>query len=76
MSGAGAGSASDVPRVQGATTNPRNAADEAALLATAALAGFVPRFTHRADSLELVPQLIAAGLGVAPPLTDRSATTS
>lgn len=45
--------------------NSRNAADEAALLAIAALAGFVPRFTHRADSLELVQELIAAGLGVA-----------
>lgn len=34
------------------------------LLAIAALAGFVPRFTHRADGLELVQELIAAGLGV------------
>ena len=35
-----------------------------ALLAIAALAGFVPRFTHRADSLDLVQDLIVAGLGV------------
>jgi DNA-binding transcriptional LysR family regulator len=44
--------------------NSRNTADETVLLAIAALAGFVPRFTHRADSLELVQDLIAAGLGV------------
>jgi DNA-binding transcriptional LysR family regulator len=34
------------------------------VLAIAALAAFVPRFTHRADSLELVQDLILAGLGV------------
>lgn len=45
--------------------NSRNVADEAVLLTIAALAGFVPRFTHRADSLDLVQELIAAGLGVA-----------
>src|SRR5215210_7830790 len=45
-------------------TNSRDTADETALLAIAALAGFVPRFTHRADSLELVQDLIVAGLGV------------
>src|SRR5829696_4288825 len=44
--------------------NSRDTADETALLAIAALAGFVPRFTHRADSLELVQDLIIAGLGV------------
>ena len=44
--------------------NSRNTADETALLAIAALADFVPRFTHRVDSLELVQDLIAAGLGV------------
>ena len=44
--------------------NSRDTADETALLAIAALAGFVPRFTHRADSLELVQDLIVAGLGV------------
>src|SRR3954451_25081206 len=44
--------------------NSRDTADETALRAIAALAGFVPRFTHRADSLELVQDLIVAGLGV------------
>jgi DNA-binding transcriptional LysR family regulator len=44
--------------------NSRDTADEATLRAAAALAGFIPRFTHRADSLELVQDLIAAGLGV------------
>ena len=31
----------------------------------ASLAGFEPRIAHRADSLELVQDLIVAGLGVA-----------
>ena len=44
--------------------NSRDTADETTLLAIAALAGFVPRFTHRADSLDLVQDLIVAGLGV------------
>ena len=44
--------------------NSRDASDETTLLAIAALAGFAPRFTHRADSLELVEDLIVAGLGV------------
>lgn len=44
--------------------NSRDIADETVLQAIAALAGFVPRFTHRADSLELLQDLIVAGLGV------------
>ena len=44
--------------------NSRDTSDATALLAIAALAGFIPRFTHRADSLELVQDLIIAGLGV------------
>src|SRR4051812_9916457 len=44
--------------------NSRDTADETVLSAIAALAGFVPRFTHRVDSLELVQDLTAAGLGV------------
>jgi DNA-binding transcriptional LysR family regulator len=44
--------------------NSRDTGDETALLAIAALAGFAPRFAHRADSLELVQDLIIAGLGV------------
>ena len=44
--------------------NSRNTADETVLSAIAALAGFAPRFTHRADSLDLVQDLVVAGLGV------------
>ena len=44
--------------------NSRNTADEDAVRVVAALAGFTPRVTHRADSLELVQDMVAAGLGV------------
>jgi DNA-binding transcriptional LysR family regulator len=44
--------------------NSRNTADEDVVRTVASLAGFVPRITHRADSLELVQDLVAAGLGV------------
>jgi DNA-binding transcriptional LysR family regulator len=44
--------------------NSRNTADEDAVRTVASLAGFQPRITHRADSLELVQDMIAAGLGV------------
>jgi DNA-binding transcriptional LysR family regulator len=44
--------------------NSRNAGDEAAVRTVAALQGFEPRIVHRADSLELVQDLIIAGLGV------------
>jgi DNA-binding transcriptional LysR family regulator len=44
--------------------NSRDTADETAVRALATLSGFVPRSTHRADSLELVQDLIAAGLGI------------
>ena len=44
--------------------NSRNSADEAAVRTVGALAGFQPRITHRADSLELVQDMIVAGLGV------------
>ena len=44
--------------------NSRNTADEEALLVLAALAGFTPRVVHRIDSLELVDELIDAGLGI------------
>jgi DNA-binding transcriptional LysR family regulator len=44
--------------------NSRNTADEDVVRTIASLAGFRPRVTHRADSLELVQDLIAAGLGV------------
>lgn len=44
--------------------NSRNTADEHAARTIASLAGFTPRVTHRADSLELVQDMIRAGLGV------------
>jgi len=44
--------------------NSRNTADEDIIRALAAVAGFTPRIAHRADSLDLVQDMIAAGLGV------------
>jgi len=44
--------------------NSRNTADEHAVRTLASMAGFTPSVTHRVDSLELVQDLIAAGLGV------------
>jgi DNA-binding transcriptional LysR family regulator len=44
--------------------NSRNVADEHVIRTIASLAGFEPRIAHRADSLELVQDLIVAGLGV------------
>ncbi|MBY8871809.1 LysR family transcriptional regulator [Micromonospora sp. PLK6-60] len=44
--------------------NSRNTADEVVVRTIASMAGFEPRVTHRADSLELVQDLIVAGLGV------------
>ncbi len=44
--------------------NSRNTADEDAVRTVASLAGFRPRVSHRADSLELVQDMVAAGLGV------------
>ena len=44
--------------------NSRNTADEEVVRTLASLAGFQPRVVHRADSLDLVQDLIAAGLGV------------
>jgi DNA-binding transcriptional LysR family regulator len=45
--------------------NSRNTADEDVVRTVASLAGFDPVVRHRVDSLELVQDLIAAGLGVA-----------
>jgi DNA-binding transcriptional LysR family regulator len=42
----------------------RNPADEEVIRLVASLAGFQPRITHRADTLELVQDMILAGLGV------------
>jgi DNA-binding transcriptional LysR family regulator len=44
--------------------NSRNTADEEVVSTVASLAGFRPRIAHRADSLDLVQDLVAAGLGV------------
>ena len=44
--------------------NSRNTADEHAVRTLASLAGFTPRITHRIDSLDLVEDLVVAGLGV------------
>jgi DNA-binding transcriptional LysR family regulator len=63
--------AADAPAVfaryaaTGWIVNSRNAADEQVVRTIASLAGFEPRIAHRVDSLELVQDLIVAGLGVA-----------
>ncbi|MBB6348745.1 DNA-binding transcriptional LysR family regulator [Nonomuraea muscovyensis] len=44
--------------------NSRSTADEHVVRTIASMAGFEPRIAHRADSLELVQDLIVAGLGV------------
>lgn len=45
--------------------NSRNTADEKVIRTLASMAGFHPRVTHQADSLDLVQEMIVAGLGVA-----------
>lgn len=45
--------------------NSRHTADENVLRTLASIAGFTPRVVHRIDSLELVQDLVLAGLGVA-----------
>jgi DNA-binding transcriptional LysR family regulator len=45
--------------------NSRHTADEDVVRTLASVAGFTPRIVHRIDSLELVEDLVAAGLGVA-----------
>ncbi|MCZ4121916.1 LysR family transcriptional regulator [Streptomyces sp. H39-S7] len=44
--------------------NSRNTADEHVIRTLASMAGFSPRVTHQADSLDLVQDMITAGLGV------------
>src|SRR4029079_401801 len=46
------------------TVHSRDVADAQVVRLLASLAGFEPRIAHRADSLELVQDLIIAGLGV------------
>ncbi|MFD3401169.1 LysR family transcriptional regulator [Kribbella sp. NPDC058693] len=45
--------------------NSRHTADEHVVRTLAALAGFEPQITQRADTLQLVQEMIIAGLGVA-----------
>jgi DNA-binding transcriptional LysR family regulator len=45
--------------------NSRHTADEEVLRTLASMAGFTPRILHRIDALDLVDDLIVAGLGVA-----------
>jgi DNA-binding transcriptional LysR family regulator len=62
--------AADAPTVfrhyadAGWIVNSRNTADEDVVRIIASLAGSEPRIAHRADSLELVQDLIVAGLGI------------
>jgi DNA-binding transcriptional LysR family regulator len=51
-------------REQDWIVNSRNTADEEVIRLVASLAGFEPRITQRADSLDLVRDMIVAGLGV------------
>jgi DNA-binding transcriptional LysR family regulator len=44
--------------------NSRNTADEDVVRTVGSLAGFTPRIVHRADSLDLVQDMIVAGMGV------------
>ena len=44
--------------------NSRNTADDNVVRTVASMAGFEPRVTHRVDSLDLVQELMIAGLGV------------
>ena len=44
--------------------NSRNRADEDVVRLIASMAGFEPRVTHQADSLDLVEDLVLAGMGV------------
>src|SRR3954469_25010020 len=68
---AGEASDDDAPAVfrrfagAGWIVNSRNVADEQVVRTIASLVGFEPRIAHRADALELVQDLIVAGLGVA-----------
>ncbi|MFE9955793.1 LysR family transcriptional regulator [Micromonospora sp. NPDC005299] len=68
--GATSGPAADAPAVFDRfreadwIVNSRNTADEVVVRTIASMAGFEPRIVHRADSLDLVQDLIVAGLGV------------
>ncbi len=51
-------------RAQDWIGNSRNRADEDVVHLIASMAGFRPRVTHQCDSLDLVEELIVAGMGV------------
>jgi DNA-binding transcriptional LysR family regulator len=53
--------------------NSRNRADEQVITVLAAMAGFRPRMTHQCDNLDLVEDLIVAGMGVGLLPADRPA---
>lgn len=53
--------------------NSRNVADERVIRLLSAMAGFEPEFAHEADSLDLVEDLILAGLGIGLLPVDRPA---
>jgi DNA-binding transcriptional LysR family regulator len=53
--------------------NSRNTADEDVVRVLASMAGFAPRVVHRADSLDLLEDLVLAGLGVGLLPVDRPA---
>lgn len=62
------GSATDVLMAFRSTpwiVNSRGTADEDVVRTLASMAGFLPDVAHRVDTLELVQDLVAAGLGVA-----------
>lgn len=55
--------------------NSRNTADGDVVRTVASMAGFEPRVAHRADSLDLLQDLIVAGLGVGLLPADRTTPT-
>ncbi|MFZ3565691.1 LysR substrate-binding domain-containing protein [Streptomyces sp. BH097] len=54
----------DVFRAQDWIVNSRGTSDATVIHTLASMAGFTPRVTHQADSLDLVQGMITAGLGV------------
>ncbi|MGE3285524.1 MAG: LysR family transcriptional regulator [Pseudonocardia sp.] len=63
---AGGGALEVVGRFHGRDwiVNSRSSADETVVRTLASMAGFTPAVTHRADDLDLVQDLVLAGLGV------------
>ena len=63
---AGGGALEVVERFRGRDwiVNSRSTADETVVRSLASMAGFVPAVTHRADDLDLLQDLVLAGLGV------------